>query len=207
MPLVFSPGESHRKRSLAGCSRWNWKESDTTKQLSMPFLSELLLFLSLVFYKKVMAELITQMNIHLWRGSRITYLSLETDFIFSVITICHIILFQFNTLYVVYKQFQRTMETYAMHLNFYFTMRLSKAMSIFFYFLLIWKHFYCLHTSIYHVILSTRNIQKFEKCLFTLSIILKVIFWEFHDSPWSEWTSLWPVLRSKCYTRVNLALL
>ena len=29
---VFLPGESHGQRSLAGCSPWGRKESDTTKQ-------------------------------------------------------------------------------------------------------------------------------------------------------------------------------
>ena len=33
-PLVFLPGESHRQRSLAGCSPWGRKESDTTERLS-----------------------------------------------------------------------------------------------------------------------------------------------------------------------------
>ena len=31
---VFLPGESHRQRSLAGCSPWGRKESDTTEQLN-----------------------------------------------------------------------------------------------------------------------------------------------------------------------------
>ena len=31
---VFLPGESHGQRSLAGCSPWGHKESDTTEQLS-----------------------------------------------------------------------------------------------------------------------------------------------------------------------------
>ena len=31
---VFLPGESHGQRSLAGCSPWGRKESDTTKQLT-----------------------------------------------------------------------------------------------------------------------------------------------------------------------------
>ena len=31
---VFLPGESHGQRSLAGCSPWGRKESDTTEQLS-----------------------------------------------------------------------------------------------------------------------------------------------------------------------------
>ena len=30
---VFLPGESHGQRSLAGCSPWGRKESDTTEQL------------------------------------------------------------------------------------------------------------------------------------------------------------------------------
>ena len=30
---VFSPGEAHGQRSLAGCSPWGHKESDTTEQL------------------------------------------------------------------------------------------------------------------------------------------------------------------------------
>ena len=30
---VFLPGESHGQRSLAGCSRWGCKESDTAEQL------------------------------------------------------------------------------------------------------------------------------------------------------------------------------
>ena len=33
-PLVFLPGESHRQRSLAGCSPRGRKESDTTERLS-----------------------------------------------------------------------------------------------------------------------------------------------------------------------------
>ena len=33
--LVFLPGKSHRQRSLAGCSPWGHKESDTTGQLSI----------------------------------------------------------------------------------------------------------------------------------------------------------------------------
>ena len=32
--LVFLPGESHGQRSLAGCSPWGVKESDTTERLS-----------------------------------------------------------------------------------------------------------------------------------------------------------------------------
>ena len=32
---VFSPGESHGQRSLAGYSAWGHKESDTTEQLSL----------------------------------------------------------------------------------------------------------------------------------------------------------------------------
>ena len=31
---VFLPGESHGQRSLAGCSPWGCKESDTTERLS-----------------------------------------------------------------------------------------------------------------------------------------------------------------------------
>ena len=31
---VFLPGESHRQRSLAGCSPWGHKESDTTERLT-----------------------------------------------------------------------------------------------------------------------------------------------------------------------------
>ena len=31
---VFLPGESHGQRSLAGCSPWGGKESDTTEQPS-----------------------------------------------------------------------------------------------------------------------------------------------------------------------------
>ena len=33
--LVFLPGKSHRQRSLAGCSPWGHKESDTTERLSI----------------------------------------------------------------------------------------------------------------------------------------------------------------------------
>ena len=33
---VFSPGESHGQRSLAGHSPWGCKESDTTEQLTLP---------------------------------------------------------------------------------------------------------------------------------------------------------------------------
>ena len=45
---VFLPGKSHGQRSLAGCSPWGCKESDTSEQLSttswhrnpmLPFLS------------------------------------------------------------------------------------------------------------------------------------------------------------------------
>ena len=32
---VFLPGESHGQRSLAGYSRWDHKESDTTEQLTL----------------------------------------------------------------------------------------------------------------------------------------------------------------------------
>ena len=32
--LVFSPGESHGQKSLAGYSPWSHKESDPTEQLS-----------------------------------------------------------------------------------------------------------------------------------------------------------------------------
>ena len=39
---LFLPGESHGQRSLAGCSPWGFKESDTTEQLSIPII--------LVFY-------------------------------------------------------------------------------------------------------------------------------------------------------------
>ena len=31
---VFLPGESHGQRSLAGCSPWGRKESDTTERLT-----------------------------------------------------------------------------------------------------------------------------------------------------------------------------
>ena len=31
---VFSPGKSHGRESLAGCSPWGREESDTTEQLS-----------------------------------------------------------------------------------------------------------------------------------------------------------------------------
>ena len=34
---VFLPGEFHGQRSLAGCSPWGRKESDTTEQLSLFF--------------------------------------------------------------------------------------------------------------------------------------------------------------------------
>ena len=37
---VFSPGESHGHRSLAGYSSWGCKESDKTEQLSLSHLSE-----------------------------------------------------------------------------------------------------------------------------------------------------------------------
>ena len=33
---VFSPGKSHRQRSLAGYSPWGLKESDMTEQLTIP---------------------------------------------------------------------------------------------------------------------------------------------------------------------------
>ena len=32
LTLVFLPGKSHRQRSLAGCSPWGHKESDTTER-------------------------------------------------------------------------------------------------------------------------------------------------------------------------------
>ena len=32
---ILLPGESHGQRSLAGCSPWGRKESDTTEQLTM----------------------------------------------------------------------------------------------------------------------------------------------------------------------------
>ena len=35
--LVLLPGESHEQRSLAGCSPWGLKESDTTERLTLPF--------------------------------------------------------------------------------------------------------------------------------------------------------------------------
>ena len=35
---VFLPGEAHGQRSLAGCSPWGRKESDTTERLSTPWL-------------------------------------------------------------------------------------------------------------------------------------------------------------------------
>ena len=34
---VFSPGGFHAQRSLAGCSPWGRKESDTTERLHFPF--------------------------------------------------------------------------------------------------------------------------------------------------------------------------
>ena len=34
---AFSPGESHGRRSLVGCSPWGRGESDTTEQLHFPF--------------------------------------------------------------------------------------------------------------------------------------------------------------------------
>ena len=33
-PLQYSPGEFHEQRSLAGYSAWDYRESDTTEQLS-----------------------------------------------------------------------------------------------------------------------------------------------------------------------------
>ena len=33
--LVLLPGESHGQRSLAGCSPWGRKESDTTERLTL----------------------------------------------------------------------------------------------------------------------------------------------------------------------------
>ena len=35
--LVFLPGQSHRQRSLVGCSQWDHKESDTIERLHFPF--------------------------------------------------------------------------------------------------------------------------------------------------------------------------
>ena len=32
---IFLPGESHGQRSLAGCSPWGRKESDTTERLTL----------------------------------------------------------------------------------------------------------------------------------------------------------------------------
>ena len=32
---VFLPGEFHGQRSLVGYSPWDWKESDTTEQLTL----------------------------------------------------------------------------------------------------------------------------------------------------------------------------
>ena len=32
---IFLPGKSHEQKSLGGCSLWGFKESDTTKRLSM----------------------------------------------------------------------------------------------------------------------------------------------------------------------------
>ena len=36
---VFLPGKSHRQRSLAGYGQWNCRESDTTEQLTLSWVS------------------------------------------------------------------------------------------------------------------------------------------------------------------------
>ena len=36
---VFLPGESHGQRSLVGCSPWGYKESGTTEQLTLTYMS------------------------------------------------------------------------------------------------------------------------------------------------------------------------
>ena len=45
---VFSPGKSHRRRSLAGYCPWDHKESDTTEQLTLSLLTAFLHSLDLI---------------------------------------------------------------------------------------------------------------------------------------------------------------
>ena len=53
---ALSPGESHGRRSLVGCSPWGRGESDTTEQLHFPF--------SLSCIEKAMA---THSSVLAWR--------------------------------------------------------------------------------------------------------------------------------------------
>ena len=51
---VFSPGESHGQRSLAGCSPWGHRESNTNKQLSLePYRLPMIAAFGLIIWAKV----------------------------------------------------------------------------------------------------------------------------------------------------------
>ena len=51
---VFSPGESHGQRSLAGYSLWGHKESDTDEQLSLePYMLPMITAFGLIIWAKV----------------------------------------------------------------------------------------------------------------------------------------------------------
>ena len=52
-PVLF-PGKAHGQRSLAGCSPWGHKESDTTKQLTLTYVlqTDYLLFFPSVLYSR-----------------------------------------------------------------------------------------------------------------------------------------------------------